>query len=230
MLRGVDFDVQGSVALLVSNGAGKTTSEDPVHAAQAGRGHRHRQRLRRLRRARERAGSISLTRQFAAVDETLTGRENLVLVARLRQLKGAPSRMTCWPASCSPTRPGDGVGVFRGHAPPPGHRHEPHRAPAGDPPARTHHRARPSIWRRGVEQRQVARRAGHDGAAHDAYLDQAEKLLTGSRSPSRSDHANAPSPNSRSSSRPPKSSTSRSSRPSRTSFSPSPAATPLRHG
>jgi ABC-2 type transport system ATP-binding protein len=33
--------------------------------------------------------SISLTGQFAAVDETLTGRENLVLVARLRHLKDA---------------------------------------------------------------------------------------------------------------------------------------------
>ena len=33
--------------------------------------------------------SISLTGQFAAVDEILTGRENLVLVARLRHLKDA---------------------------------------------------------------------------------------------------------------------------------------------
>jgi ABC-2 type transport system ATP-binding protein len=33
-------------------------------------------------------GSISLTGQFAAVDEILSGRENLVLVARLRHLKG----------------------------------------------------------------------------------------------------------------------------------------------
>jgi ABC-2 type transport system ATP-binding protein len=33
--------------------------------------------------------SISLTGQFAAVDEILTGRENLVLAARLRHLKGA---------------------------------------------------------------------------------------------------------------------------------------------
>ena len=31
--------------------------------------------------------SISLTGQFAAVDEVLTGRENLVLVAKLRHLK-----------------------------------------------------------------------------------------------------------------------------------------------
>ncbi|MEV4805697.1 ATP-binding cassette domain-containing protein [Nonomuraea sp. NPDC049421] len=32
--------------------------------------------------------SISLTGQFAAVDEILTGRENLVMVARLRHLDG----------------------------------------------------------------------------------------------------------------------------------------------
>ena len=33
--------------------------------------------------------SISLTGQFAAVDEILTGRENLVLVAQLRRLDGS---------------------------------------------------------------------------------------------------------------------------------------------
>ena len=33
--------------------------------------------------------SISLTGQFAAVDEILSGRENLVLVARLRHLEDA---------------------------------------------------------------------------------------------------------------------------------------------
>ena len=90
VLRGVNFDVApGSIfALLGSNGAGKTTMvrilstllrpdagtatvngfdvfSDPL-------------------RVRE---SISLTGQFAAVDEILSGRENLVLVARLRHLK-----------------------------------------------------------------------------------------------------------------------------------------------
>ncbi len=90
VLKGVDLDVApGSIfALLGSNGAGKTTivnilstllkpdagtaivhgfdvAADPV-------------------RVRE---SISLTGQFAAVDEILTGRENLVLVARLRHLR-----------------------------------------------------------------------------------------------------------------------------------------------
>jgi len=91
-LRGVDFDVaRGTIfALLGSNGAGKTTVVKILAtllkadagtatvdgfdvAAQPGR-------------VRE---SISLTGQFAAVDEILTGRENLVLVARLRHLKGA---------------------------------------------------------------------------------------------------------------------------------------------
>jgi ABC-2 type transport system ATP-binding protein len=95
VLRGVDFEVApGSIfALLGSNGAGKTTivrilstllgsdagtatvngfdvSADPL-------------------RVRE---SISLTGQFAAVDEILTGRENLVLVAKLRHLQ-APGRL-----------------------------------------------------------------------------------------------------------------------------------------
>src|SRR5580698_1858243 len=92
VLRGVDFDVaRGSIfALLGSNGAGKTTVVKILStllkpdagtatvdgfdvAAQPGS-------------VRE---SISLTGQFAAVDEILTGRENLVLMARLRHLKDA---------------------------------------------------------------------------------------------------------------------------------------------
>ena len=89
VLRGVDFEVtRGSIfALLGSNGAGKTTvikilstlltadagsatvtgvdvAADPLRVRQ----------------------SISLTGQFAAVDEILTGRENLILVAKLRHL------------------------------------------------------------------------------------------------------------------------------------------------
>jgi len=89
VLKGVDFEVeQGSIfALLGSNGAGKTTIvkilttllkqdsgttivngfdlvSEPDHVRQ----------------------SISLTGQFAAVDEILTGRENLSMIARLRHL------------------------------------------------------------------------------------------------------------------------------------------------
>lgn len=89
VLKGVDFEVEkGCIfALLGSNGAGKTTivkilstllkqdsgkvvvngfdvASKPDHVRQ----------------------SISLTGQFAAVDEVLTGRENLVLIAKLRHL------------------------------------------------------------------------------------------------------------------------------------------------
>jgi ABC-2 type transport system ATP-binding protein len=89
VLRGVDFVVdQGSIfALLGSNGAGKTTvvrilatllkadggtavvngfdvAAQPSHVRE----------------------SFSLTGQYTAVDEILSGRENLVLVARLRHL------------------------------------------------------------------------------------------------------------------------------------------------
>ena len=91
VLKGVNFSVErGSIfALLGSNGAGKTTlikilttllkqdggtaivngfdvAAQPGHVRQ----------------------SISLTGQFAAVDEMLTGQENLMMIARLRHLKG----------------------------------------------------------------------------------------------------------------------------------------------
>src|SRR5579859_7386935 len=90
VLKGVNLSVErGSIfALLGSNGAGKTTlvkilttllkqdsgtaivngfdvTSKPVHVRQ----------------------SLSLTGQFAAVDEQLTGRENLIMIARLRHLK-----------------------------------------------------------------------------------------------------------------------------------------------
>jgi len=90
VLRGVDFDVErGSIfALLGSNGAGKTTlvrilstllRADAGTAAVDG--------FDVAVRAHAVRGSISLTGQFAAVDEVLTGRENLMLIARLRHLR-----------------------------------------------------------------------------------------------------------------------------------------------
>ena len=92
VLRAVDFDVaRGSIfALLGPNGAGKTTVVKILStllkpdAGTVG--------VNGFDVATQPGGvreSISLTGQFAAVDETLTGRENLVLVARLRHLKGA---------------------------------------------------------------------------------------------------------------------------------------------
>ncbi|MFC4943094.1 ABC transporter ATP-binding protein [Pseudonocardia sp. GCM10023141] len=89
VLRGVDFDVAGGsiFALLGSNGAGKTTLVrilSTLLKADAGTATVHGFDVADspgdVRR------SISLTGQFAAVDEILSGRENLVLVARLRHL------------------------------------------------------------------------------------------------------------------------------------------------
>jgi ABC-2 type transport system ATP-binding protein len=90
VLKGVDFAVaSGSIfALLGSNGAGKTTivkilttllKPDGGTASVGGF-----DVLSQPARVRE---SISLTGQFAAVDEILTGRENLIMLARLRQMK-----------------------------------------------------------------------------------------------------------------------------------------------
>lgn len=92
VLKGVDLRVPaGSIyALLGSNGAGKTTAVKILSTllkSDGGRatvdGHDVSDEPAAVR------GSISLTGQFAAVDEILTGRENLVLVARLLRLPDA---------------------------------------------------------------------------------------------------------------------------------------------
>lgn len=90
VLKGVDFEVKpGSVfALLGPNGAGKTTivrilatllKPDGGNVTVNG--------FDVTRKPGHVRQSISVTGQFAAVDEVLTGRENLVLMARLRHLK-----------------------------------------------------------------------------------------------------------------------------------------------
>jgi ABC-2 type transport system ATP-binding protein len=90
VLRGVDFDVAGGsiFALLGSNGAGKTTIvkiASTLLKADAGTVTVNGYDV--ATKAADVRSSISLTGQFAAVDEILTGRENLTLVARLRHLK-----------------------------------------------------------------------------------------------------------------------------------------------
>ncbi|MFF2053916.1 ABC transporter ATP-binding protein [Leifsonia sp. NPDC058194] len=90
VLRGVDFDVErGSIfALLGSNGAGKTTAVKILSTLLKGdAGEAVVNGFDVATKAAEVRDSISLTGQFAAVDEILTGRENLVLVAELRHLK-----------------------------------------------------------------------------------------------------------------------------------------------
>jgi ABC-2 type transport system ATP-binding protein len=95
VLRGVDLDVAAGtvLALLGPNGAGKTTlvrilatliPPDGGTATVAGR-----DVVGEARAVRE---AISLTGQYAAVDELLTGTENLVLAGRLRRLGRAGAR------------------------------------------------------------------------------------------------------------------------------------------
>jgi ABC-2 type transport system ATP-binding protein len=90
VLRGVDFEVErGCIfALLGSNGSGKTTTVrilSTLLKADAGTvGVNGFDVATQGADVRE---SFSLTGQFAAVDEILSGRENLVLVAKLRHLK-----------------------------------------------------------------------------------------------------------------------------------------------
>ena len=89
-LRGVDFDVvPGSIfALLGPNGAGKTTVVKILSTLlKADTGTASVNGFDVATRPANVRESISLTGQFAAVDEILSGRENLVLVARLRHLK-----------------------------------------------------------------------------------------------------------------------------------------------
>ena len=90
VLKGVNFTVaQGSIfALLGSNGAGKTTiikilttllKQDGGTAIVNG--------FDVASKPDNVRQSLSLTGQSAAVDEILTGRENLIMIARLRHLK-----------------------------------------------------------------------------------------------------------------------------------------------
>ncbi|MEY9094960.1 ABC transporter ATP-binding protein [Paenibacillus sp. RC84] len=90
VLKGVDFEVEkGSIfALLGSNGAGKTTIVKilatllkPDGGTAAINGFDAVFRPDHVRQA------IGLTGQFAAVDEILTGRENLIMIAKLRYLE-----------------------------------------------------------------------------------------------------------------------------------------------
>jgi len=90
VLRGVDFEIAaGSIfALLGSNGAGKTTLIRILSTLlKADKGTATVHGFDVAAKPGDVRHSISLTGQFAAVDEVLTGRENLVLVGKLRHVK-----------------------------------------------------------------------------------------------------------------------------------------------
>ncbi len=90
VLKGVDFEVEqgGIFALLGSNGAGKTTIiRIMATLLKADSGSVTIDGFDIETNSREIRGLISLTGQFAAIDEILTGRENLQMIAKLRHLK-----------------------------------------------------------------------------------------------------------------------------------------------
>ena len=114
-LRGVDLEIEAGTVygLLGHNGVGKTTLVNILttlvppaagHASVAG--------FDVERDAKQVRARIGLTGQYAAVDEDLTGRENLRMIGRLlgmpKATADARSRASCSSASISPT-PRNGV-------------------------------------------------------------------------------------------------------------------------
>ena len=96
VLKGVDFEVEqgGIFALLGSNGSGKTTIiRIMATLLKADAGSVVISGFDIEKNPREIRGLISLTGQFAAIDDILTGRENLQMIAKLRHLKN-PNQVT----------------------------------------------------------------------------------------------------------------------------------------
>ena len=90
VLKGVSFEVKkgGIFALLGSNGAGKTTTINILTTlAKASGGTATICGYDCFTQQNNVRHSISLTGQYAAVDELLTGKENLLLIGKLRHLK-----------------------------------------------------------------------------------------------------------------------------------------------
>ena len=102
---GIDLDVPAGMifAILGPNGAGKTTLmrmlatlARPDRGSATVMGHDVEQAPDEVR------GAIAMTGQFASLDEDLTGRENLVLLARLWGFRGRAAK----------TRAGELLGAF----------------------------------------------------------------------------------------------------------------------
>ena len=173
-LDGVSFAVEeGTIfGLLGPNGAGKTTAVrilTTILAPDGGTGLRP--RLRRGRRRPIVSGPSSVwPGQYAAVDENLTGRENLTMVGRLNHLahdvvaKRAIELLEQFGLTDAGDRP---LKTYSGGMrAPPRRRRRPGGPAEGALPRRAHHRARPPEPGRRVGDDRPARGRGHQRAAH----------------------------------------------------------------
>ena len=183
-LDGVDLRVERAqvVGLLGPNGAGKTTAVrvfTTLIKPDAGRAFIDGiDVLAEPSRAKARIG---LTGQYAAVDERLTGAENLEHVGRLyhmpdRHGAGARARAARAVRPRRRRRPGR-QGLLGRHAPPPRHRHEPDRPAVRAVPRRADDRARPAqpaqaVWE--LIEELVA--GGTTTLLTTQYLDEADRL------------------------------------------------------
>jgi len=89
VLKGVDLEIkQGEIfALLGENGAGKTTTIKILATlSKMTAGTARVNGFDVIKNPKDVRKSISLTGQFTAIDEILTGRENLIMMAKLRHL------------------------------------------------------------------------------------------------------------------------------------------------
>ena len=109
-LDGIDMVArEGTVfGLLGPNGAGKTTAIRVLSAAPAGIGAGPRSAVRQYNAIEEVRRLIGLTEQYAAVDELLSGKENLFMIGRLLGVRAVEARRratSCWRRSIWPTLP-----------------------------------------------------------------------------------------------------------------------------
>ena len=174
-LCGVDFSAQtGSIlGLLGPNGAGKTTAvrilatllePDGGSARVAG--------LDVVKDADALRTKIGLAGQYAAVDENLTGFENIEMVGQLYHLPRAEARKRAdellerFDLTEAGGRPVQDL--LGRHAPAAGPRGRARLPPAGDLPRRADHGPGPARAAEHVGDDRGARRRGHDRAADDA--------------------------------------------------------------
>ena len=151
-LDGVDFSVPTGTRARAArperrgqDHCGAHAHHDPAARRGPRRGARHRRRAANPQAVRERIG---LAGQYAAVDENLTGHENLRMVGRLSHLSedGRPraGRRAARAVRPRRRRRPSGAHLLRRHAPPARPRRRARAPPAGAVPRRADHRARPA--------------------------------------------------------------------------------------